>query len=66
MSSNPLTTSQQPHDALAAKLKRTELQHSPSSVPGREIVQVLTEIPCGVDSGWHIHSGEKSGTSSRG
>jgi hypothetical protein len=22
---------------------------------------VLTEIPCGVDSGWHIHSGEKSG-----
>jgi quercetin dioxygenase-like cupin family protein len=51
----------QPADALAAKLKRTELQHSPSSIPGREIVQVLTEIPCGVESGWHIHPGEEVG-----
>src|SRR5436305_2016257 len=32
-------------DALAGTLKRTELQHEPSSIPGREIVQVLTEIP---------------------
>jgi hypothetical protein len=39
-----VTASQQPSDALAGKLKRTELQHSPSSIPGREIVQVLTEI----------------------
>jgi len=53
--------SQQPIDALAAKLKRTELQHKPSSIPGREIVQVLTEIPCGVESGWHIHPGEEVG-----
>ena len=53
--------SQQSADALAAKLKRTELQHSPSSIPGREIVQVLTEIPCGVESGWHIHPGEEVG-----
>ena len=53
--------SQPPADALAAKLKRTELQHSPSSIPGREIVQVLTEIPCGVESGWHIHPGEEVG-----
>ena len=53
--------SQQPTDALAAKLKRTELQRSPSSIPGREIVQVLTEIPCGVESGWHIHPGEEVG-----
>ena len=37
--------SNQPIDALAAKLKRTELQHKSSSIPGREIVQVLTEIP---------------------
>ena len=44
-----------PVDALAAKLKRTELQHQPSSIPGREIVQVLTEIPVGVESGWHVH-----------
>ena len=39
-------------DALAGKLKRTELQHEPSSIPGREIVQVLTETPAGVESGW--------------
>jgi quercetin dioxygenase-like cupin family protein len=56
-----MTTSQQPGDALAGKLKRTELQHSASSIPGREIVQVFTEIPCGVESGWHIHPGEEVG-----
>jgi len=61
MSSDPMTISQQPNDALAGKLKRTELQHSASSIPGREIVQVLTEIPCGVESGWHIHPGEEVG-----
>jgi quercetin dioxygenase-like cupin family protein len=61
MSSDPMTTSQQPHDALAGKLKRTELQHAASSIPGREIVQVLTEIPVGVESGWHIHPGEEVG-----
>jgi quercetin dioxygenase-like cupin family protein len=48
-------------DALAGKLKRTELQHKPSSIPGREIVQVLTEIPVGVESGWHVHPGEEVG-----
>ena len=37
------------------------LQQSPSSIPGREIVQVLTEIPAGVESGWHIHPGEEVG-----
>ena len=56
-----MTTSQPPGDALAGKLKRTELQHRPSSIPGREIVQVLTEIPCGVESGWHVHPGEEVG-----
>ncbi len=61
MSSTPMTGSQQPPDALAAKLKRTELQHSASSIPGRQIVQVRTEIPCGVESGWHIHPGEEVG-----
>jgi quercetin dioxygenase-like cupin family protein len=50
-----------PTDALAGKLKRTELQHEASSVPGREIVQVLTEIPAGVASGWHMHPGEEVG-----
>ena len=48
-------------DALAGKLKRTELQHVTSSIPGREIVQVLTEIPEGVSSGWHMHPGEEVG-----
>jgi quercetin dioxygenase-like cupin family protein len=50
-----------PHDALAGKLKRTELQHKQSSIPGRDIVQVLTEIPVGVESGWHTHPGEEVG-----
>ena len=48
-------------DGLASTLKRTVLQHESSSIPGREIVQVLTEIPCGVESGWHIHPGEEVG-----
>ncbi len=48
-------------DELAARLKRTELQHAASSIPGREIVQTLTEIPEGVESGWHMHPGEEVG-----
>ena len=56
-----MTSSPQPNDALAAKLKRTELQRSASSIAGRQIVQVLTEIPVGVESGWHIHPGEEVG-----
>ncbi len=60
MSSNPTTNSQQV-DELATKLKRTELQHHVSSIPGREIVQVLTEISAGVESGWHMHPGEEVG-----
>jgi quercetin dioxygenase-like cupin family protein len=56
-----MTGSQQRVDALAGTLKRTELQHSASSIPGREIVQVLTEIPAGVESGWHEHPGEEVG-----
>lgn len=56
-----MTNSQQPVDELATKLKRIELQRSDSSIPGREIVQVLTEIPSGVASGWHMHPGEEVG-----
>jgi quercetin dioxygenase-like cupin family protein len=48
-------------DELATTLKRTEVQRGPSSIPGREIVQVLTEIPVGVESGWHTHPGEEVG-----
>jgi quercetin dioxygenase-like cupin family protein len=56
-----MTSETEPRDALAGKLKRTELQHKASSIPGREIVQVLTEIPAGVESGWHQHPGEEVG-----
>jgi quercetin dioxygenase-like cupin family protein len=61
MSSEPATTSVEPADELTGRLKRTVLQQSASSIPGREIVQVLTEIPVGVESGWHIHPGEEVG-----
>jgi quercetin dioxygenase-like cupin family protein len=56
-----MTSHGAPADGLASRLKRTELQHSASSIPGREIVQVLTEIPAGVASGWHMHPGEEVG-----
>jgi quercetin dioxygenase-like cupin family protein len=56
-----MSSDSQPHDALAGRLKRTEIQHKPSSIPGREIVQVLTEIPADEQSGWHLHPGEEVG-----
>ena len=61
MSSEPITTRTEPADELTGTLKRTVLQRSASSIPGREIVQVLTEIPACVESGWHIHPGEEVG-----
>ncbi len=48
-------------DDLAGKLARREVQRSPLSIPGREMVQVETLIPAGVDSGWHVHPGEEVG-----
>jgi len=60
MSPEPTTTTSSA-DALTSRLTRTVLQQSPSSIPGREIVQVLTEIPRGVESGWHTHPGEEVG-----
>jgi quercetin dioxygenase-like cupin family protein len=56
-----MSTNAEPTDELATRLKRTEIQHSASSIPNREIVQVLTEIPAGVESGWHMHPGEEVG-----
>jgi pimeloyl-ACP methyl ester carboxylesterase/quercetin dioxygenase-like cupin family protein len=50
-----------PGDALAGILRRTELQRTASSIEGREIIQVLTEIPGGAESGWHIHFGDEVG-----
>jgi quercetin dioxygenase-like cupin family protein len=60
MPTNPITDPSRA-DELTTRLKRTQLQHSASSVPGRDIVQVLTEIPEGVASGWHVHPGEEIG-----
>jgi quercetin dioxygenase-like cupin family protein len=48
-------------DDLAGKLARREVQRAPLSIPGREMVQVETLIPAGVESGWHIHPGEEVG-----
>lgn len=48
-------------DELSGALKRTEIQHVSSSIPGRDIVQVLTEIPVNASWGWHHHPGEEVG-----
>jgi len=61
VTSDHMSSPEQPLDELSTKLRRTELQHVASSIPGREIVQVLTEIPAGVESGWHQHPGEEVG-----
>ncbi len=56
-----MSSSESHVDELADKLRRTELQRAESSIPGRLIVQVLTEIPAGLESGWHKHPGEEVG-----
>jgi quercetin dioxygenase-like cupin family protein len=62
MSTTPTTSSSTAGaDALSSGLRRTEVQHRTSSIPGRDIVQVRTEIPVGVASGWHTHPGEEVG-----
>lgn len=58
---SPKPTPESKRDALTAALQRTEIQRHDSSIPGRIIVQVRTEIPAGVSSGWHIHPGEEVG-----
>src|SRR5438309_1562598 len=60
-SSQNREASERVRDDLAGKLARREIQRAPSSIPGREIVQVLTEIPAGIESGWHVHAGEEVG-----
>jgi quercetin dioxygenase-like cupin family protein len=56
-----MASSEPSRDDLASKLARREVQRSPSSIPGREIVQVETLIPAGIESGWHAHPGEEVG-----
>jgi quercetin dioxygenase-like cupin family protein len=48
-------------DELSGKLARREIQRAQLSISGREMVQVETLIPAGVESGWHIHPGEEVG-----
>lgn len=48
-------------DELAGKLARREIQRAQLSITGREMVQVETLIPAGVESGWHVHPGEEVG-----
>jgi quercetin dioxygenase-like cupin family protein len=45
--------------AQAPAFKRTELQRADLSVPGREVVIVMAEIPKGVETGRHTHPGEE-------
>ena len=61
LASGALAQTPQAKDALAGSLMRREVQRAPLSIPQRDVVQVLTEIPAGVASGWHIHPGEEVG-----
>ncbi len=46
---------------VSAGFTRTELQRSPSPLPGWEIVQTLVRIPAGSRSGRHSHPGPEVG-----
>jgi quercetin dioxygenase-like cupin family protein len=61
MSANPALPTDASTDELTQKLHRTEIQRAPLSIPNRELVQVRTEIPPCVASGWHTHPGEEIG-----
>ena len=61
MATDPKTNAPVAGDGLAGTLQRTVLQQRPSSIPGREIVQVRTLIPAGIASGWHLHPGDEVG-----
>ena len=56
--------SERQHDDLAGKLVRRVIQRAPSSIPGREIVQVETEIPVGVSPDGTFTPVKRSATSS--
>jgi quercetin dioxygenase-like cupin family protein len=51
----PLVSAQQ------AGFKRTVLQQSDASVPGREVVMAVAEFQPGASSGRHTHSGDEVG-----
>jgi len=67
MTTEPQSTEERsPGAPTPAAFKRTELQRSPSPVPGWEIVQTLAEIPEGIASGRHSHPGPEVGYIVRG
>ncbi|MBY0494838.1 MAG: cupin domain-containing protein [Cyanobacteria bacterium] len=47
--------------AQSSPVTRTELQRSDLSIPGREAVMIVAEIPAGVSSDRHRHPGENLG-----
>jgi quercetin dioxygenase-like cupin family protein len=47
--------------AQQSGFKRTEVQRADLSMPGREVVAVVAEIPSGGSSGRHTHPGEEVG-----
>jgi quercetin dioxygenase-like cupin family protein len=48
-------------DELAGRIGRTEVGRSSASIPGWEIVQVVSRIRPGEESGWHTHPGDEIG-----
>jgi len=61
-----MTTGSAAGPTAPASFTRTELQRSPSPLPGWEIVQSLAEIPEGTASGRHSHPGPEIGYIVRG
>jgi quercetin dioxygenase-like cupin family protein len=45
--------------AQPAGFKRTPVQRADLSVPGREVVQAVAELPVGMSVGRHTHAGEE-------
>jgi quercetin dioxygenase-like cupin family protein len=48
-------------NAQQPAFKRTVVQKQDLSMPGREVVQAVAEIPAGVAAGRHTHPGEEIG-----
>jgi quercetin dioxygenase-like cupin family protein len=46
-------------EAQQSQLKRTDLQRSDLSIPGREVIQVRVDFPRGVAAPSHRHPGEE-------
>jgi quercetin dioxygenase-like cupin family protein len=47
--------------AQKPEFRRTEVQRGDLTIPGREVVQAIAEIPAGIAAGRHTHPGEEFG-----